>query len=250
MQPILKLNNIEKSFGGVVAAKNISLDVYSGKILGLIGPNGAGKTTLLNIINGIYTCDSGQIFFAGTDITYFPTHIRAKMGIARTFQSPRFLQRSNILDNMLLGMDLGEQVDFFQSFLGKKKRDFHEEISPLMNLLDFDVDWEDDISVLSYGRRKLLELVRALLSKPKVILVDEPVAGLNSKEMERVAAVLRYATEQKIGVVLIEHDIDMVMKLCDTIAVLNFGMMIAKGNAQEISKDPVVIEAYLGGDEP
>ncbi len=249
MQPILRLDGISKRFGGVVAADDITFSVMPGKVHGLIGPNGAGKSTLMNLISGIYVPDSGQLYFNEKNISTVASHDRARMGIGRTFQTPRFLQRSNIKDNLLLGSDLAHQLGYFKSYFGKHKSDFERELNELMELAGFTFDWEDDISSLPYGQRKLLEIVRSMLAHPKVMLVDEPAAGLNNKEIENAMALLNLAAKERgIGVLLIEHSMDMIMNICEEIVVICFGKVIAQGNPEQVSSNPTVIEAYLGRD--
>lgn len=247
MNPILRLNGVCKNFGGVVAAEDVTFSVMPGTIHGLIGPNGAGKSTLMNLISGIYTADKGSIYLDEQDITHIPSHKRARMGIGRTFQTPRFLQRSNIHDNLLLGTDLCHQVGYLRSFLARRQKDFESELQELMQFLDFSIDLDDDISSLAYGQQKQLEIVRAMLAHPRVMLVDEPAAGLNNKEIDDVMELLRYAAnERKIGVLLIEHSMDMIMNICEEIVVLSFGKVIAQGTPEQISSNEAVIEAYLG----
>ena len=248
MTPILELKNVCKRFGGVITANDVSLDILPGELHGLIGPNGAGKSTLMNLISGIYEMDSGEIYFEGKDISQQPSHKRAQMGIGRTFQTPRFLTRSSIRDNLYLGVDLHDQIGYLPSFLGKKGADATQELEELMEYAGFKFNWDDDISSMPFGKRKLLEIVRAMLSRPKVILVDEPAAGLNTVEIENVNTLLHVATrERNIGILLIEHRMDMVMSMCDRIDVLCFGEIIASGSPTEIVSNPRVIEAYLGG---
>ena len=248
--PILRLDKLCKSFGGVVTAKDVSFSVYPGEIKGLIGPNGAGKTTILNMISGIYTPDSGKIFFDEKEITDAPDYMRARLGIGRTFQTPRFLQRSSIRDNLLIGADLGNKIGYLDSYLGKKSNNFNRELEEMMDILHFSFDWEDDINSLPFGKRKLLEIVRSLLANPSTILVDEPAAGLNNKEIEYLMDILRMAAKQRnIGVLLIEHSMDMIMDICESIVVLCFGVLIAEGEPKEIANNASVIEAYLGRED-
>jgi len=247
--PVLRLEKVSKRFGGVIAADEVTFTVYPGRIHGLIGPNGAGKSTLMNLISGIYTPDGGDIYFNEKNITKIPSHARARMGIGRTFQTPRFLQRSNIRDNLMLGADLGGGYSYLASYLGKKVTGFEEYLERLMEIAGFSFGWDDEISSLPYGQRKLLEIVRSLLASPRVILVDEPAAGLNSREIENAMALLEFASrERHIGILLIEHSMDMIMNTCRDIVVINFGRLIASGSPAEIQSDENVIVAYLGRD--
>lgn len=245
-KPLLRLEGVCKNFGGVIAAENVDLTLFPKQIRGLIGPNGAGKTTLLNLISGIYNVDAGKILFLDKDITNLAAFKRARMGIGRTFQTPRFLQRSNIQDNLLLGTDLFDQLGYYNSFLGKKRADFEKNLDELMEIAGFKFYWDDEINALPFGQRKILEIVRSMLSHPKIMLVDEPAAGLNNAETENAMSLLNLAAERSIGVVLIEHSMDMVMNICHDITVLNFGRVIADAGPAEISQNEQVIEAYLG----
>lgn len=243
---VLRVENICISFGGVKGADNVSFEVQPGEIVGLIGPNGAGKTTTLNLISGIYKVDSGSVFINEQDVTKEPAYKRAALGLARTFQTPHFLKRSSIRDNMLLGTDLADHMGFLHSFLGRKGGDFDAEVREMLDIAQFDVDWDMDIDSIPYGQQKRLEIIRALLTHPKIILVDEPAAGLNLKELEHSVDLLRYAASKGVGVVVIEHKMDMIMNLCHKIVVLNFGKVIGYGTAEEIMHNEEVIEAYLG----
>lgn len=246
-ETVLRLENICKRFGGVITAEDVSFELHKGEILGLIGPNGAGKTTMLNLISGIYAHDKGTIYINNTDVSQIPAYKRARMGLARTFQSPRFLQKSNISDNLYLGTDLGEQLGYWKSFIGKRKLDFRGEVQELMKLAHVDIDWSVPITSIPYGTLKLMEIVRAMLEKPRIMLVDEPAAGLNSQEIEYAVDLLKEAAYNRgIGVILIEHSMDMVMNICNNIIVLNFGRIIARGTPEQVSSNPAVIEAYLG----
>lgn len=249
-RPVLRVEGLCKSFGGVVTAKDVSFSVHPGEIKGLIGPNGAGKTTMMNMISGIYEVDSGDIYFDEKKITHMPDYQRVRLGIGRTFQTPRFLQRSSIRDNLLIGADLGNRIGYFQGFFGKKSDNFNDDLSEMMDLLHFRFAWNDQINALPFGQRKLLEIVRSMLSNPRVMLVDEPAAGLNSKEIEYLMDILRMAAKKRnIGILLIEHSMDMIMDICESIVVLNFGVVIAEGTPEEIAVNPAVIEAYLGRED-
>lgn len=243
---VLKVKDLCIHFGGVVAADHVSFDVEPGEIVGLIGPNGAGKSTTLNLISGIYESEEGNIWINGEDVTKAASHDRARKGLARTFQTPHFLKRSTIRENMLLGTDLADQVGYLKSFFGKKTSNFDDEVQELLAIAHLDLDWEMDIKSIPYGQQKRLEIVRGLLSHPKVILVDEPAAGLNEKEMEYVVDMLHHAATKGVGVVLIEHQMDLIMNVCHRIVVLNFGKVIAFGTPEEVASNEDVIEAYLG----
>lgn len=246
--PLIKLEHVNKCFGGVIAANDISFEVQPGQIIGLIGPNGAGKTTLLNLISGIYMCDSGKITFMDQDVTQLAPHKRARLGLARTFQTPHFLKRSSVKDNLLLGTDLAEKAGYLKSFFTDQGSDFETEVKELEEIAGFTIEWSMDISAIPYGKQKRLEIIRALLTHPKLVLIDEPAAGLNEKELEYVVKLIRYAAKKGIAVILIEHKMDMVMQISDYVVVLNFGKVIANGTPKEVSNNPEVIEAYLGRD--
>ncbi|WRS27242.1 ABC transporter ATP-binding protein [Oscillospiraceae bacterium MB08-C2-2] len=248
MSEILRLEHVDKHFGGLHVTNDVSFKVETGHVTGLIGPNGAGKSTLMNIISGIYIQDSGSLYFDGTEVTKVPPFARARMGIGRTFQTPRFLKRSNIRDNLLLGCDLAEQKSFLKSFFSHQKMDFEEELERYMKVAGFTLDLDSDITSLTYGQQKLLEIVRSLLAHPRLILVDEPAAGLNDKEKEDAMALINIAAEQGMGVLLIEHSMDMIMNMCADIVVINFGQIIATGCPEAVSSNEEVIEAYLGKD--
>ncbi len=246
MKPLIEIKNVCKRFGGVVAANDICLNIMPGEVRGLIGPNGSGKTTLLNLINGIYQVDSGNIIFNGEDITKAPSHKRARQGIGRTFQTPRFLKRSTIEDNLLLGKDLADQLGFANSFFGKKGTDFKNELEILMDVAGFDFNQDDDIGSLPFGKQKLLEIVRAMLTSPKLLLLDEPAAGTNSSEYANIVNFINLASQRGIAVLLIEHVMELVMNVCHNITVLSFGKVIADGTPEEVRSSEAVIEAYLG----
>lgn len=240
-KPVLSLKQVSKNFGGVVAAKNVDLDFFGGEIVGLIGPNGAGKSTLVNLITGIYSVDSGTITFKGKDITRLPTYQRARMGIARTFQHPRLLDRCSLFDNIMLGVDLARKTGRVL------KQDIQSDMKELLRQCNMDgMALEGMISQLPYGQQKLIEIIRAILGEPDVLLLDEPAAGLNSSETRYIVSLMEIAVKQNISVLLIEHSMDLVMEVCDRLTVLNFGYQIANGSPSEIQENQAVIDAYLG----
>ena len=241
-QPVLSLINVSKRFGGVVAADQISFELYGGEIFGLIGPNGAGKTTVINLITGINPIDGGTIKLHSKNINKFPTHTRAKMGIVRTFQHPRLLGRCDIKTNIAMGGDLASRRRISGANKDQERIDMLLEAAGL-----FGVNLSDSIEKLSYGQQKLIEIVRSLLSRPVVLLLDEPAAGLNRKEMDYIVNLINIAIGENICVLLIEHTMDLVMSICHRLTVLNFGHQIASGIPEEIQENPVVINAYLGG---
>jgi len=249
MEPALRLEHVDKRFGGVVAAQDVTFSIEAGAIHGLIGPNGAGKTTLMNVISGIYTADSGAVYLEGQDITKTPAHKRPHLGIARTFQTPRFLHRTTIQNNLLLGTDLAEHKGYLRSYVQRQSHHFMEELDYYMQYAGFGIDLDKDISSLTYGQMKIVEIVRSLLTHPKVMLVDEPAAGLITKEQDDAMNLLQIAAKEKnIAVLLIEHSMDLVMRHCKHIVVLNFGQVIAQGAPEEITANEEVIAAYLGRD--
>lgn len=240
--PKLVLSGVSKNFGGVTAASEINLEIYGGEVLGLIGPNGAGKTTLINLITGVYKVDKGTIRFRDKDITDQPTFKRAINGIGRTFQHPHLLDRCDIYTNIIMGSDMAARRK------NGTKVNIASELPELLECAGLSsIDLNEPMSKLSYGQQKLLEVVRVLLSHPDVVLLDEPAAGLNNRETQYVTELIRYAVKKNIGVLLIEHSMELVMSICDRITVLNFGHQIATGVPEEIQNNTEVIEAYLGG---
>ena len=240
--PKLALRNVCKNFGGVVAASDINLEIRGGEVLGLIGPNGAGKTTLINLITGVYPVDKGTVTFKGEDVTRKHTYQRAIAGMGRTFQHPHLLGRCDVWTNIIMGSDMAARRK------NGSRVDIDRELPELLACAGLgNINLSDPMSKLSYGQQKLLEVVRVLLSHPDLILLDEPAAGLNNRETQYVSELIRYAVKRDIGVLLIEHSMELVMSICDRITVLNFGHQIATGVPKEIQENEEVIRAYLGG---
>ena len=253
MEPvILQANNLRLSFGKVVALNGISLEVRGGEILAIIGPNGAGKTSFLNCVAGFYTPDRGQIFFKGKDITGFSAHRRARLGLGRTFQGIQLFQRMSVLDNILAGRHIHMKTNFLQSFLYwpwvvREEVEHANVVEEIIDFLEMENIREAVVGDIGYGLRKRVDLGRALALDPKILIMDEPLAGMNVEEKEDMARfILDIQESKKIPIVLVEHDMEVVMGLSQRVLVLDFGQKIAEGTPENIVKDPAVIDAYLG----
>jgi len=248
---MLEVNNLTKSFGGLRAVDNFSFKVKKGTIHAIIGPNGAGKTTLINMLTGIYKCDSGTIFLDGADITNISTNQLVYRGICRTFQNLEVCANMSVLDNVLLGFDRFMNKNLLDTLFRSKKlledeRRFRDRAMHLLSLIGIEKYANTKASNLSYGILKKLEIIRALATSPELILLDEPVAGLNPKETAEVAKLIKRVVEDEVTIILVEHDMKMVMELSNYITVMNFGKKLAEGTPSEIRQNPDVIAAYLG----
>ncbi|MBV1925590.1 MAG: ABC transporter ATP-binding protein [Rhodobacteraceae bacterium] len=254
MTAILETVDLGISFGGLKAVDDVSLAVRAGEILSVIGPNGAGKTTLFNLISGVYTPKSGRVMLQGQDVTGFSSDRLAAKGLTRTFQNLQVFQNMTALENVMVGCHLSEGRNVFSHLLALPSVRRHREESRAKALACLDrvgmVDIADrSAASLSYGALKRLEIARALALDPSVLLLDEPAAGCNPSETEEIDEIISQVASDGIGVVLVEHDMRLVMKISNHILVLNFGKKLAEGDATEIAADPHVIEAYLGIDE-
>ena len=250
---ILSLDGVWLSFGGVRALAGVDFTVPAGSITGLIGPNGAGKTSVLNCVTGFYRPQKGTIRFDGHDVTRVAPDRRAAMGIARTFQNIALFEGMTVLDNIKLGAHAHLRTDVLSALLynSRARREeaaLREEIErEIIDFLEIEHLRRRSVASLSYGLQKRVELARALAMRPKVLLLDEPVAGMNEEETEDMARfILDIQEERGITIVLIEHDMGVVMDLCDRITVLSFGEKIAEGPPGEVQASPEVIRAYLG----
>ncbi len=248
---LLSVKNISKNFDGVTALDNCSFDVKEGEILGLIGPNGSGKTTMFNAITNIHPPDNGKIVYKGEDVTDWKTHQIAGIGIGRTFQLIRLFPKLTVMDNMLIAQKYVHGEKFWPQLLKKKHVEDEEksmkkramELLHLVNLQDKENDLAEN---LSYGQQKLLEIIRALAMEPQLLLLDEPIAGVNPTMMKQILNMVKNLNKKGMTIIIIEHNMNVMMKFCDRLVVLDYGKEIAVGKPNQIKKNKKVVEAYLG----
>ena len=250
-KPVLELRNVTRRFGGLVAVNDLSMTVRAGTIHGLIGPNGAGKSTAFDLASGLTRVTSGRILLNGVDVTDWASEDRVAAGICRTFQTPRLFEKMTVHDVVMTGRHVHGRIGVLGSMfslLGKarEERAIARAAAQVIDLVGLGTEASAPIAGLSYGKRRLVEIARALATEPKLLLLDEVTSGLNPVETAAVGGLIRLLAAGGLTIVLVEHDMQFVMEICEHITVLNFGSRIADGPPAAIAGDEVVVEAYLG----
>ncbi|MDR5651245.1 ABC transporter ATP-binding protein [Ruixingdingia sedimenti] len=248
----LRLENIQRSFGGLPAVDGVSLTAPPGRITGLIGPNGAGKTTVVNLITGLLKVTSGRIMVGEDDMTEAEAPVLARAGVARTFQNIRLIGDATVLENVVSGFHRHEKVGMVANLIGlpamfRERRELEERAYVLLERFGMTDLARHPAGSLSYGHQRRIEMMRALAMDPKVLLLDEPVAGMNDAEAYSLADIFRGVADQGVSILLIEHNMRFVMSLCEHLYVLASGRLISEGGPDHVANDPKVIQAYLGG---
>jgi branched-chain amino acid transport system ATP-binding protein len=251
--PIFRASGLSKNFGGVRAVKDVSLAVAPATVFAIIGPNGAGKSTLLNLISGVHAPDAGTMAFGDRDVTGLPPHARVRHGLARTFQKIRLFKQLSVLDNVVAGFHARHRIPAWQyvwhgaAFQADRAR-YRAEAAELLAFVGLAGRAQALAGALSYGEQRMLEIARALATAPRLLLIDEPAAGLNAAEVETLLARIRVLRERGMTVIVVEHNMDLVMNVADRVLVMDYGELLFEGTPAEVQIHPGVIAAYLGAE--
>ncbi|WP_321311763.1 ABC transporter ATP-binding protein [Halarcobacter sp.] len=254
MKYVLEIENVSKFFHGLVAIDDLTIKVKPGQIYGIIGPNGAGKTTLFNCVTGIYTPEEGKIKYKGEDITGMQPHLIAQRGVLRTFQNIRLFKEMSVAENIMAGYHTKSKQKWYHAIIHtpaykKDETAAWKKVEELMKFFNLSHLATHPTGDLSYGNQRKVEMARALAANPELLILDEPAAGLNENETKELTEIIRDISKMDIGIMMIEHDMEMVMNLTDYITVINFGKEISQGEPNFVQDDPRVIEAYIGSDD-
>jgi ABC-type branched-subunit amino acid transport system ATPase component len=245
---LLRAENVSKSFGGVRAVRNVSISVPEKTIYALIGPNGAGKSTLLNLLSGVYQPDAGTLAFGDTQLIGLPAYARVRLGIARTFQKIRLFKQLSLIENVMAGFHIHQDTPFWKYLVYGDTGRFRDDARALLDFVGLGAQANDRAGALPYGQQRMLEIARALATRPKLFMLDEPAAGLNPAEVEFLLQRLTEISKQGVTLLVVEHNMDLVMNVAQRVFVMDHGEPLFEGTPREVQANPGVIEAYLGGE--